>query len=190
LWLERALLTGGVACAAWVGFVTLGEGAYQRASLNSAAAFPAEVRDHFSADTDKKESMPLHGAIGVLTIPRLNFSAAVAEGDDDGTLRVAIGHLPDTPLPWADGNSAFAGHRDTHFRALRAIQTGDRIDLKTPRGIFRYVVDDRSIVSPDDLSVLKSTGERSMTLITCYPFSYIGRAPQRFIVHATQTGRD
>jgi sortase A len=108
----------------------------------------------------------------------------VAEGDDDGTLRVAIGHLPDTPLPWNDGNSALAGHRDGEFRPLRGLHIGDELELTTERGTLRYRIRATKIVQPEDLSVLAPTSGRTLTLITCYPFVYIGHAPQRFIVIA------
>jgi sortase A len=122
--------------------------------------------------------------IGTLEVARLNFSALVAEGDDASTLRAAIGHLPDTPLPWSSGNSALAGHRDVQFRPLRNIRLGDEITLTTSRGTFRYRIRETKIVQPDDLSVLAPTTGRTLTLITCYPFVYIGHAPKRFIVHA------
>ena len=108
----------------------------------------------------------------------------VAEGDDDRTLRVAVGHLPDTPFPWENGNTALAGHRDTFFRALRRIRLGDEIELATPHGTFRYEVTRQSVVDPTDLSVLEPSPMPVLTLITCYPFNFIGAAPQRFVVRA------
>jgi sortase A len=113
-------------------------------------------------------------------------SAAVANGDDDGTLMVAIGHLPDTPFPWEAGNSALAGHRDTFFRQLRNIRVGDDMRVTTPYGDFTYQVSRTLIVTPEDLSVLEPTADPTLTLITCYPFSYVGHAPKRFIVQAVR----
>jgi len=121
---------------------------------------------------------------GLIEIPRLHFSEAFAEGDDEGTLRRAIGHLPDTPFPWEPGNAAFAGHRDGEFRPLRDIAIGDEIHVRTPRGMFLYRVRDMFVVMPDDVWVLSSTPARQLTLVTCYPFVYIGRAPKRFVVKA------
>lgn len=122
--------------------------------------------------------------IGRLEIPRLGFSAAVAHGDDDGTLKVAIGHLPDTPLPWQAGNTGLAGHRDGFFRPLKDIKENDELRFVTPHGEFRYRVRHTNIVRPEDVWVLDPTATPSLTLVTCYPFSYVGNAPQRFVIRA------
>jgi sortase A len=108
----------------------------------------------------------------------------IAEGDDDATLKVAIGHLPDTPLPWHEGNSAFAGHRDTFFRPLQHIRVGDELRVSTVHGDFRYQVRQTKVVDPNDLWVLDPTDRPTLTLITCYPFNYVGKAHRRFIVRA------
>ena len=102
-------------------------------------------------------------------------------------LRIAVGHLPDTPLPWEPGNSAVAAHRDGIFRPLENVRNGDRVIVRTSRGDFEYQVQNTQIVRPTDLSVLEPLGADALTLITCYPFSYIGSAPKRFIVHAIRT---
>jgi sortase A len=130
--------------------------------------------------------LPIGEPMGRIEVPRLHVSAAVANGDDDGTLSVAIGHLPDTPFPWEAGNSALAGHRDTFFRQLRNIRVGDDMRVVTPYGDFTYQVSRTLIVTPDDLSVLEPTAEPTLTLVTCYPFSYVGHAPKRFIVQAVR----
>ena len=106
------------------------------------------------------------------------------EGDDERTLRVAVGHLPDTPLPWDQGTTALAGHRDTFFRPLKDIHMGDEVRFVTPRGEFRYRVRRTFIVDPDDVWILSPSPQASLTLITCFPFTYVGNAPQRFIVQA------
>jgi sortase A len=125
--------------------------------------------------------------IGRLEIPRIGLSVIVAEGDDEKTLKVAVGHLPDTPLPWQEGNTALAGHRDTFFRPLRRIRAGDRIDLATRHGTFRYRVTRLNIVNPDELWVLDASVGAALTLITCFPFDFVGSAPRRFVVHAERT---
>ena len=124
------------------------------------------------------------GPVGRLEIPRLNVSVIVMEGEDDATLARAVGHVPGTALPWEPGNTVMAGHRDTFFRPLKNLREGDQIRMTTPRGTFEYRVSSTKIVEPDDLSVLAPTSARSLTLVTCYPFVYVGRAPKRFIVHA------
>jgi sortase A len=122
--------------------------------------------------------------VGVLEIPRLGITTGIAEGDDNATLRVSVGHLPDTPLPWERGNSALAGHRDRQFRALKSIARGDLIRVRTVRGDLRYRVTAVDITQPDDLSVLAPTSARTSTLVTCYPFSFLGHATKRFVVRA------
>jgi sortase A len=124
--------------------------------------------------------------LGRLKIPRLHVAAMVREGADSGTLRSAIGHIPGTALPGKTGNVGLAGHRDTFFRALRNIEKDDTIDFETDAGTFRYAVQSTRIVSPRDVSVLNAAGGRTLTLVTCYPFYYVGSAPKRFIVRAIQ----
>ena len=123
--------------------------------------------------------------IGMLDVPRLDLSTPVIQGDDTRTLKRAVGHLPDTPMPWDEGNSAIAGHRDGLFRPLKDVKIGDEIRFRTTRAEYRYRVKKTAIVKPDDLSVLAPQHDpATLTLITCYPFYYVGTAPKRFIVHA------
>ncbi|MGH9559803.1 MAG: class D sortase [Bryobacteraceae bacterium] len=126
----------------------------------------------------------LHDVIGRLDIPRLHVSTIVLEGDDAHALRLGAGHVPGTALPDSTGNVGIAAHRDTIFRPLRRIRPHDRILLTTMDGAFQYAVESTEIVSPADTAVLNSTGGQELTLVTCYPFYYIGSAPKRFIVHA------
>jgi sortase A len=133
------------------------------------------------------EKAPLPSSlIGRLRIPRLNVVAMVREGADSATLSHAVGHIPGTALPGKAGNVALAGHRDTIFRALRNIKQSDSIDLETDKGTFRYIVASTQIVNPKDVSVLAAGGGPTLTLVTCYPFYYVGSAPKRFIVRANQ----
>jgi sortase A len=129
----------------------------------------------------------LGAVIGWLEIPRLTVSLGVLEGDDARTLKLAAGHLPETPLPWDFGNTVVAGHRDTFFRALRGLRLGDNLAMLTARGEFRYRVTRLRVVSPQDVSVLHPGDGVALTLITCYPFRYVGPAPQRFVVHAARS---
>ena len=125
--------------------------------------------------------------IGELQLPRLEWSAIVVQGDSDDVLRRAAGHVPGTALPGQTGNVAIAGHRDTVFRALRDVRVGDTITLRTPDGNEIYRVNSTEVVPPTDMDVLQSTGKNELTLITCFPFHYIGHAPKRFIVRAVET---
>ena len=195
--IERFLLAVGVACLGTYALATLEARRYQ---AEQTAAFEArEAAEKTPAARPRpavKGSMPSVPAmpstesvetgtmLGMLVVPRLKLSTAVVQGDDDATLSKAVGHLPDTPLPWQAGNSAVAAHRDTLFRPLKDIAVGDEIRFRTSSGDIHYRVTRTSIVNPDDISVL-DPGERDMlTLITCYPFYYVGHAPKRFIVHA------
>jgi sortase A len=182
--IERGLMALAFACLAWSGFVAVEARRYQH---DEAAALERMLALVPPVNAPAAVSAPLRPGdlIGSLTIPRLHLSAMVVEGDDDGSLSVAIGHLPDTPPPWWDhGNAAVAAHRDTYFRPLKDIVVGDEIEVVTPRGQFVYDVTDTTIVGPDDTSVLNPTENPTLTLITCYPFGYIGHAPRRFIVRA------
>jgi len=127
-------------------------------------------------------------AIGRLEIPRIGLSVVVLEGSDTSALRLGVGRLRNSSLPGETGNVVLAGHRDTFFRSLREIRPGDRISLRTPQGTFPYTVDWTTVVNPADTSVLLPTASPALTLVTCYPFSYIGSAPERFIVRAVPPG--
>jgi sortase A len=182
-----SLFAAGVVAALWVGGVSVATAWFREAHLDRpdtpVLAAPNEP-DEDENDGKSDGGVGPDGVVGTLEIPRLAFREVVASGDDEATLRVAIGHLPDTALPWATGNSVLAGHRDTHFRALRSIVVGDVIRLKTRRGTFEYEVRDKLIVTPQDVWVMAPSAKRRITLVTCYPFSYVGPAPQRFIVRA------
>lgn len=123
-------------------------------------------------------------ALGRLEIPRLGMDVVFAEGVSDNVLRHAVGHVPQTALPGQAGNIALAGHRDTFFRPLRRIQPGDTIALKTVAGDFEYQVESTVIVAPTDIGVLRPTRDPMLTLVTCFPFYYVGSAPDRFVVRA------
>ena len=127
--------------------------------------------------------------VGRIQIPRLKLSAIVLEGSDDQTLRLGVGRVPETAEPGSAGNVVLAAHRDTLFRPLRGIRPGDDISITTPKGTFRYTVDWTEVVNPENIEPLKSTPQPSLTLVTCYPFHYIGPAPQRFIVRARQASQ-
>ncbi len=110
----------------------------------------------------------------------------VREGIDTNTLLLAVGHIPATALPGQTGNVGVAGHRDTFFRELKDLRTGDSIQFTTLSGGFTYVVESLVVVEPDNVGVLAPSSENVLTLVTCYPFSYIGNAPKRFVVRARQ----
>jgi sortase A len=122
--------------------------------------------------------------LGQIEISSIGLAAMIMEGVDGRTLRHAVGHIPGTPLPGLHGNVALAGHRDTFFRGLRNIHQDDEITLTTLHGSYRYRVDSTQVVEPNDIQVLAATVDDFLTLVTCYPFYFVGPAPKRFIVRA------
>jgi sortase A len=128
--------------------------------------------------------------LAVLRIRGLGIEAPVLEGTDDWALNRGVGHIADTATPGAKGNCGLAGHRDGFFRALKDVKRGDAIEIETQRGVATYKVERVWIVAPEDVSVLDPTTSHSLTLVTCYPFYFIGSAPQRFIVRAVDSSVD
>lgn len=127
--------------------------------------------------------------LGRLEIPRLGVSSIICEGDDDATLRLCVGHIPGTALPSDDAsNVALAGHRDSFFRKLGRLRPGDVLRLTTPEGSRDFRVEWGGVVSPEDTVVLDPSASPSLTLVTCYPFHFIGAAPRRYVVRAVSGG--
>jgi sortase A len=195
LWiLEIICLIAGVAALGWLVSVRLAaardQGNWARELETQLAARQSRLDPANSAATPvgagtmAMRTRATSGIIGRIEAPRLGISVITREGTDAATLERAVGHIAHTALPGEPGNAAFAGHRDTFFRGLRQVRTGDRIAVTTRSGRHEYVVRDARVVSPDDLSVLDPTPTPTLTLVTCFPFRYIGPAPERFIVHA------
>ncbi len=191
-WAECALMAIGLISLGWYGLSTLAAARVQSAA-RATLARPAAAGARASAPLDV--GMPLVPAwrsalIGKMDIPRLDVSVAVLEGEDATTLRVAAGHLPGSALPGEPGNSAIAGHRDTFFRRLQEVRIDDEIRIDTPRGTFRYRVARTLVVDPEDTWVLDEWDTPTLTLITCFPFSALGRAPRRFVVVAREAAAE
>lgn len=127
---------------------------------------------------------PIKGLIGRIDIGRLGLSVVVMEGTSAHTLRRAAGHIEGTALPGERGNVGISAHRDTLFRPLKDIRQDDIIMITTPAGEYRYRVVSTEIVSPENTEVLNSDGADILTLVTCYPFYFVGPAPNRFVVRA------
>lgn len=137
-----------------------------------------------------QESLAAHfaPALALLRIPKINLEVPVLEGTDDLTLNRAVGHIAGTAKPGENGNVGIAGHRDGFFRGLKDVSTGDTIEVVTPEDVNRYVIDEITVVDPANVSVLAPRADPSITLVTCYPFYFIGSAPQRYIVRALLVG--
>lgn len=182
-WVERILFVVGIACLGYFGLMWADRW-FEQARENRELDRILESRT--AAPTGPARRASRSAALGRLEIPRLGVSAAVREGDDARTLQRAVGHIPGTALPGADGNAGLAAHRDTFFRRLKDIRARDEITFTAPDAVHRYVVEDTRVVEPNDVAVLDPTPAATMTLVTCYPFNYVGTAPRRFIVRAVR----
>ena len=202
-WLERLLFLVAIVAIGWYATVRI-DATREQAALSrdlenarAAAAAATSLRQtapsrveraagpRLDADPPKAERLPARALIGRIEVARLKLSAVAREGVDVRTLRSAVGHVPGTALPGEEGNAAFAAHRDTFFRPLERVRTGDEVVVTTPTGVHRYAVTGTRIVDPSEVSVLQATQGRQLTLVTCYPFNFAGSAPKRFIVQAT-----
>jgi sortase A len=150
------------------------------------AASAGTPQPRYSPSPRRAPAAATNGLIGRMEIPRLLLSAVVAEGIDKTTLRRAVGHIPGTALPGEAGNVGLAGHRDTFFRPLKDLRIKDEIQFSTLTGDFKYEVESLTVVEPDNVGVLAPSHENVLTIVTCYPFFYIGAAPKRFVVRARQ----
>ncbi|HET9225880.1 MAG TPA: class D sortase [Thermoanaerobaculia bacterium] len=195
-WAERALFAIGILCLlvyAWSWLDARITQARETRRLEEAFA-KAPVVQSKASETDSFASLeqvqpeePLEDGelVGRISIPRIGVSAIVLEGVGKRELRRGAGHIPATPRPEEEkGNVGIAAHRDSFFRGLKDIQEDDEIELTTLDGTFRYKVRWTKIVQPTDVSVLEPTEEPALTLVTCYPFYFVGSAPKRFIVRA------
>ncbi|HWR54081.1 MAG TPA: class D sortase [Bryobacteraceae bacterium] len=130
--------------------------------------------------------LPDQAVVGRIEIPRIGVKGMILEGTSNACLRRAIGHIEGTALPGQPGNIGLAGHRDTFFLGLKGIKKDDTIRIRTLDGTFTYKVESIRIVTPRDVGVLDPTPEPTLTLVTCYPFNFVGSAPDRYIVHARE----
>jgi len=187
--LSWSLIAGG----SWFFFSGIHEFWGSRMSQERAAESwkSASMREAFERDgeiipsgSESRRVTPAGEAFARLSIPRLHAVLYVVEGTDSADLRRGPGHLEGSALPGSNGNCVIAGHRDTHFRLLKNVRQGDRIEIETAAGDFVYRVSGISVVAPVNTASLRPTGQPVLNLVTCYPFYFAGPAPQRFVVHA------
>jgi len=193
---QRLFLWVGVAALAYAGGTAAYAGIYQRyqswkferarmsaieRNLKQEVAVPQIIK---AAIVEEAVDLREGDVVGRLEVSRIGISVIVLQGIDEDTLISGAGHVPGTPLPGDEGNVAIAAHRDTFFRKLQGIRPGDSIQVATVRRTYEYVVDSTEIVDPEDTQVMESRARPELTLITCYPFYFVGAAPKRFIVHA------
>jgi sortase A len=191
--IQRALLACAVLLLGYCGFALADAWTFQR---RESEYLDRQIRDRRAASegTPQSESSASardgfaapDGLIGRIEIPRLLLSSVVIEGIGRTNLRRVVGHIPGTALPGQAGNVGLAGHRDTLFRPLKDLRIKDEIRFSTLSGDFKYEVESLRIVEPDNVGVLAPSSENVLTLVTCYPFFYIGAAPKRFVVRARQ----
>ncbi len=170
-----------------LGTLALGYAGYVVADAHSYQAIENWRFEHTNRRAEPRSLMK-GDVIGEIQAPRLGLKAIVVQGDSPKILQRAVGHIPETALPGEMGNVVLAGHRDTFFRPLREVRPGDVITLKTPDGDFQYRVESTAVVPPSDVQALEASSERTLTLITCFPFHYVGSAPNRYIVRAREVG--
>jgi sortase A len=199
-WLERGLLLVAILCLGAWAWAWL-EAKYTQArdsqildearSNATTAAAPAQETDRLdtfqpaSIQPEPPQRQLAEGSLfGRISIPRLDVSTIVLEGVDAATLRRGAGHIPETAISGDRGNVGIAAHRDSFFRALKDVRKNDIVRLETLEGTYRYRVDWTRIVTPEETAVLNATADPELTLVTCYPFYYVGSAPNRFIVRA------
>ena len=181
-WSQRLLFITGIVALGYVGFSLLDARLFQASAKRS---LESQVRlEKEPHEIQPKPAIKPGDVLGRLDVPRLGLSVAVLQGTGPRMLRLGTGHIESTPLPGEAGNSGIAGHRDTFFRGLKDIHRNDEIQVQTPTGLFRYEVDWVKVVAPDDLSVLAPSTESALTLVTCYPFYFVGPAPKRLVVRA------
>jgi sortase A len=181
-WSGNVFLIIGLLALSYVGFALLDARLYQ---TEQARRFERVLKETNLARAESPVVAVSAGSpLGRIEISSVGLTAMVLEGADEGTLRRAVGRIPGTSLPGQRGNVALAGHRDTFFRGLRKIRVNDEITLTTLSGIYRYRVDSTKVVKPEETEVLEADGDDILTLVTCYPFNFVGSAPMRFIVRA------
>jgi sortase A len=180
-WVQKLFLLTGALAVIYVALVLLHGTIFQN-SANSILDKEIDAEEQpgpaLSAAAAKEGDV-----LGRIQIPRLGMEVAILEGTTSQTLLLGVGHIKGTALPGEPGNIGIAGHRDTYFRDLRDIRNGDEIQIQTRTGRVSYEVDSLQIVAPGDTGMLAATTRSTITLVTCYPFHYIGAAPERFIVH-------
>ncbi len=183
-WSQRALFTCGMFLLSYCACLLLDAWMFQRQQRSELErAFQTQRQ---ASSPVLKTALPSAqaGLIGSIEIPRLDVSVIVVEGTTPRLLRRAAGHIAGTALPGSPGNVGVSAHRDSFFRPLRNIRKNDIITFRTILGTYRYRVVSTRIVAPENVTVLDSGIKQVLTLVTCYPFYFVGAAPDRFIVRA------
>ncbi len=206
-WVERICLACGLGLLAMVGAIRLERSMASQAALKAfselessassphpetiSSSLPSGMQPPAAGVAASPKAAATRGSrapLAVLEIPKIHLEVPVMNGTDALTLNHAVGRIVGTARLGEPGNIGIAGHRDTFFRGLKDLQKGDAIELRTEEGTDRYIVDEIQIVTPQNISVLSPRARSSITLVTCYPFHFVGNAPQRYIVMASHAG--
>jgi sortase A len=174
---QRLLLWTGVVVLVYAGGSAAYASAYQRYQS-------LEFQQAISSGVQTTADLLVGDLVGRLEVPRIGLSVMVLQGMEESTLKLGAGHVPGTPLPGLGGNVVIAAHRDTFFRKLKDIVSGDVIRVSVRTRTYEYTVVSTEILDPEETWVMASRASEELTLITCYPFYFVGGAPKRFIVHA------
>lgn len=187
-----AILLVGLATIGFAGYQVLDGYRFQAVETArfEAALGPPAPESLAVPDPAVTRAIPIGSVIGAIEISRVGLKAMIVQGDSTKLLNRAVGHLPTSALPGETGNVALAAHRDGLFRPLRRVLPGDTITLRTTEREFRYEVLWTAVVPPSAVSVLQPTKNPALTLVTCFPFYYVGGAPERFVVRARQVQSD
>jgi sortase A len=181
-WTWRLLFITGALAVSYVALTLLRAKLYQVAAVD---ALDKQIHLQEQKKVSPSPTVAKQGdVLGRIEIPRLGMMVAILEGTTWKTLQLGVGHIEGTAFPGEPGNIGIAGHRDTFFHTLKDIRINDKIQIQTATGLLRYDVDKVQIVAPGDTGVLASSAGSAITLVTCYPFRFIGAAPDRFVVHA------
>lgn len=184
LWAEAALWVVSVGVLVWAGWAWTDARLYQQRAAQVLDAAVADATASAGRGADGRRAVPPGTPVARLRVPRLDVTAIVAAGTSDRVLRRAVGHLQTSADPGSGGNVVLAAHRDSFFRPLEDIRQGDLIHLDSPAGDATYRVEWTRVVEPSEVEVTADAGYPALTLVTCYPFRYVGSAPLRFIVRA------
>ena len=181
-WLERGLFAVGLAMLSWWTLAQVGGLVVRRVASADMARAAAGAPEGIDGPADEPGSGRI---LGRIEVKRLGVDAVILEGTGDLALYLGVGHLAGSPLPGDAGNVVLAGHRDTYFRGLKDAAPGDTIRVTRAGAAYEYIVTTTAVVKPDEVDLIQPSSRNVLTLVTCYPFRYVGPAPKRFVVRAT-----
>lgn len=190
-WLSNLLITAGLLMVAWFGYSLYEQQQMHSVTLAQAEQAVQTIREETEAheETDRQQLIDQfkaeqHEAVGILRVPKIDRSIGIVEGTDPDALDLGVGHMSSTAFPGQGEQIVLSGHRDTVFRNFAELEIGDKFIVEMPYGTFTYEIRETEIVDADDTSVVRPMGEEVLVVSTCYPFNYVGSAPERFVFYA------